>query len=48
MFKIFDPEAKIGDDRKVEFFGLVLLFVSLLADGFLPDFQAEIKEKFKP
>jgi hypothetical protein len=29
-------------------FGLALLLASLLADGFLPDFQAEIKEKFKP
>jgi drug/metabolite transporter (DMT)-like permease len=28
--------------------GIFLLFVSLLADGFLPDFQAEIKAEFKP
>jgi drug/metabolite transporter (DMT)-like permease len=28
--------------------GIVLLFVSLLADGFLPDFQAEIKSVYKP
>lgn len=40
LFKVFDPEAKQGDERKVEIFGLVLLVVSLLADGFLPDFQA--------
>jgi hypothetical protein len=43
MFKVFDPEAKAGDERKVELIGLVCLFVSLLADGFLPDFQAQIK-----
>ena len=47
-FKVFDPEAKVGDAKKVEFIGLIFLVVSLLADGFLPDFQAEIKEKFKP
>lgn len=28
--------------------GIVLLVVSLLADGFLPDFQAEIKSVYKP
>lgn len=48
MFKVFDPEAKVGDERNVELLGLLCLLVSLLADGFLPDFQAEIKEKYKP
>ena len=28
--------------------GIFLLFVSLLCDGFLPDFQAEVKTKFQP
>lgn len=28
--------------------GIFLLLVSLLCDGFLPDFQAEIKVNFKP
>jgi hypothetical protein len=28
--------------------GLMFLLVNMLADCFLPDFQAEIKEKFKP
>jgi len=28
--------------------GLIFLLLSLLADGFLPDFQAEIKQKYKP
>lgn len=28
--------------------GIVLLVASLLADGFLPDFQAEIKSVYKP
>lgn len=28
--------------------GVILLFVSVILDGFLPDFQAEIKTKYKP
>ncbi len=28
--------------------GIVLLLLSLLCDGFLPDFQAEVKVNFKP
>lgn len=48
LFKFFDPEAKSGDDKKFEFIGLFVLLLSLLADGFLPDFQAEIKSKFNP
>lgn len=48
MFKVFDPEAKGGADKKVEIVGLVFLLISLLADGFLPDFQAEIKERYNP
>ena len=28
--------------------GILLLFISLLCDGFLPDFQAEVKTKFQP
>lgn len=43
MFKIFDPQAKGGADKKIQLMGLVFLIISLLADGFLPDFQAEIK-----
>jgi hypothetical protein len=39
MFKIFDPESK-KTEQKTEIFGIILLIISLLADGFLPDFQA--------
>lgn len=42
MFKIFDPAMK-KDEGKTELLGIVLLIISLLADGFLPDFQAQIK-----
>jgi len=48
LFKLFDPEAAAKDEKKTEIAGIVLLIVSLLADGFLPDFQAEIKSKYKP
>ena len=48
FFKLFDPEAAAKDEKKTEVVGIVLLVVSLLADGFLPDFQAEIKSKYKP
>ena len=48
LFKLFDPEAAAKDEKKTEIAGIVLLLVSLLADGFLPDFQAEIKSKYKP
>lgn len=50
MFRFFDPEANFTneDGRKTEIFGLLLLLSSLISDGFLPDFQAEIKEKYKP
>jgi len=48
LFKWFDPEAAAKDEKKTEIAGIVLLLVSLVADGFLPDFQAEIKTKYKP
>jgi len=48
LFRFFDPEVKQGDEKKFEWMGFLVLFVSLLADGFLPDFQAEIKSKFNP
>ena len=48
MFKVFDPESAHKDEKKTELMGIVLLVASLLADGFLPDFQAEIKSVYKP
>ena len=46
-FKYFDPK---NQDREVkaEVGGILLLIVSFMADGFLPDFQAEIKSVEKP
>jgi drug/metabolite transporter (DMT)-like permease len=40
LFKWFDPETSKKDEKATEVVGIVLLIVSLLADGFLPDFQA--------
>jgi hypothetical protein len=48
MFKIFDPESSKKSEKQTEVIGIVLLVISLLADGFLPDFQAEIKSEYKP
>ena len=48
MFKVFDPESSSKDEKQTEIIGIILLIVSLLADGFLPDFQAEIKSEYKP
>ena len=48
MFKVFDPESAGKKEKQTEVFGIVLLIISLLADGFLPDFQAEIKTDYKP
>jgi hypothetical protein len=49
MFRFFDPEANFAADSKnTQIFGMLLLLASLISDGFLPDFQAEIKQKFKP
>lgn len=47
LFSYFDPEANNRSSQS-EAIGIVLLFISLLADGFLPDFQAEIKSEYKP
>ena len=35
-------------DKATDPLGLVLLFISLIADGFLPDFQAVIKSEYQP
>lgn len=48
LFKVTDPNSFKEDGKKTELVGIVLLIVSLLADGFLPDFQAEIKSEYKP
>lgn len=46
---LFNLYAKPKEgDKSVTLFGVVLLLVSLVADGFLPDFQAEIKTVYKP
>ncbi len=35
-------------DKATDPLGVILLMISLVADGFLPDFQASIKSEFKP
>ena len=47
IFKSYDPENK-ETEAKAEIGGILLLIVSFMADGFLPDFQAEIKSVEKP
>lgn len=42
LFSYFDPEKKERTQSN-QLIGIVLLVISLLADGFLPDFQAQIK-----
>ena len=46
LFNIFAPSNP--QENKTTVFGAILLVVSLVADGFLPDFQAEIKTVYKP
>lgn len=48
LFKLTDPNSFKEDGNKTELLGIILLIASLLADGFLPDFQAEIKSVYKP
>jgi hypothetical protein len=40
MFKIFDPATNLDSTKTTELVGLLLLVLSLFADGFIPDFQA--------
>jgi drug/metabolite transporter (DMT)-like permease len=47
VFKLTDPGFKT-DEKKTELMGIALLLASLMADGFLPDFQAQIKSEYKP
>ena len=47
IFKVFDPNQK-EDDHKTELIGVILMVFSLLGEGLLPDFQAVIKQNYKP
>ena len=47
LFSFFDPEKK-NRSGESQFIGIALMVVSLVADGFLPDFQAVIKSEYKP
>lgn len=47
IFKVFDPNVK-PNSHHTELLGILLLMLSLLADGFLPDFQAVIKSEYRP
>ena len=50
LFKVTEPttDKDAEGKKKTELYGIGLLIISLLADGFLPDFQAEIKSVYKP
>jgi hypothetical protein len=43
MFRFFDPSTHLDGSKSTEIWGLALLGISLFADGFTPDFQAQIK-----
>jgi UDP-galactose transporter B1 len=47
IFKVFDPNTS-NSTHETEIIGISLMIASLLADGFLPDFQAVIKSVYKP
>jgi hypothetical protein len=42
IFKAHDPNQS-EEENKTEALGIVLMLISLLSDGFLPDFQAVVK-----
>ena len=42
IFKVFDPNQH-GEEHKTQLFGIALIVISIVAEGFLPDFQAVIK-----
>lgn len=47
IFTFFDPE-RTHRSQETQLVGIALLGISLLSDGFLPDWQAEIKSEYKP
>ena len=47
IFRLFDPNFIVNSGNS-ELLGIFLLVLSLLADGFTPDYQAEVKENYKP
>ena len=47
LFEFFDPETRSRATQQ-EFIGILFLLFHFVAEGFLPDLQAEIKANFKP
>jgi drug/metabolite transporter (DMT)-like permease len=47
IFKVYDPNVH-EDSHNTELIGVLLMVLSLISEGFLPDFQAVIKQKYKP
>lgn len=47
IFKVYDPNQK-EDGHQTELIGILLMVVSLIGEGFLPDFQAVIKQDYQP
>lgn len=50
LFNFFKKQEKSEVDHSISFFSLgnLFLMISLIGDGFLPDFQAQLKAEFKP
>ena len=50
LFNFFKHQEKSSVDHPIELLSLgnLFLIISLIGDGFLPDFQAQLKSDFKP
>lgn len=48
LFNHFKMTEKDENDKPISWLSGALLFASLIGDGFLPDFQADIKATVKP
>jgi len=50
LFNFFKKQEKDAADQPLSLFsiGNLYLIISLIGDGFLPDFQAELKSEYKP
>ncbi len=50
LFNFFKRQEKSAVDHPITLFSLgnLFLIISLIGDGFLPDFQAQLKSDFKP
>ena len=47
LFNFF-KQSDNGNNKAISYLSSFLLLISLIGDGLLPDFQAEIKDLYKP